>query len=140
MHGMLYQDGVQVPTEKIKVVDIHPSTHGKKLIDQMQNILKNVKALREEQGLHIRAERTGYQQMTILKDPIVGIKLLFLNTYPELKEFLEEGHEDFLTGETHWVKNEWGEWEEEPYYSYTTQGFTRGYCGYSALDRDWETP
>lgn len=86
-----------------------------------------------EEYADLRVKRTGYREYTIVKDEIVGLKQILFDLYPELQEFLKTGHEKYMTTETKWTKNEFGEWEEEPYYKYVAQGVRRDYCTYTAM-------
>jgi hypothetical protein len=93
--------------------------------------------MRRETSTPVRKKRLTYDTWAIVLDEIVEIKDVLFNIYPDLKDFLTEGHKKFLTGEIGNVKNEWGEWEEEPFYKYTVKGpdketFSRNYCNYTA--------
>lgn len=81
----------------------------------------------------LRIDRTGKYEYSLVKDELVKLKRDFLNLYPELEWFLKESHLKFLTGEKKYVKDEFGEWKEEPMYAYTVLGFTRDWCVYTAL-------
>ena len=81
----------------------------------------------------MRIKRTGKKEWAIVKDEVVGIRKALDDLYPELKDFLTEGHKQFLTGQKTYVKNDFNEWEEEPYYRFDTMGVQRNYCTYTAF-------
>lgn len=51
--------------------------------------------------------------------------------YPEVREFLQGRHEDFLTGEFKWRKNDFDEFEKEPLYKFQNRGIKRDYAMYT---------
>ena len=81
----------------------------------------------------LRIARLSKHEYALVKDELVILKKSFLGMYPELETFLKEGHKQFLTGEIRKIKNDFGEWEEEPMYSYEVHGFKRDWCTYTAL-------
>lgn len=81
----------------------------------------------------IRVARLSKNEYGLAYDELVSLKQELFNLYPELGHFLKEGHKDFLTGKTKNMKNDFGEWEEEPMYRYSTHGFSRDWCTYTAL-------
>jgi DNA polymerase I-like protein with 3'-5' exonuclease and polymerase domains len=81
----------------------------------------------------IRLKRLNKRDYAIVKDELVLLRKQMYNIYPELKKFLDTGHRKFLNGESRWVKNDFGEWEEEELYRYDSNGFYRDRCTYSAL-------
>ncbi len=82
---------------------------------------------------NIRVKRTGKREWSVVCDEIVKLKKILFKLYPELALFLKEGHKQFLTGDSGWVKNDFGEWEQEPYYKYKTLGVERDFCTYTAF-------
>lgn len=81
----------------------------------------------------IRVHRTGYREWAVVYDEIVKLKKVLFTLYPELQTFLRHSHEKFQTGEFGWTKNDFNEWEKEPYYKYDTLGVQRNYCTYTAF-------
>lgn len=81
----------------------------------------------------IRVKRTGFREWSVVFDEIVKLKKILFKLYPELERFLKEGHSKFVNGEFGYTKNDFGEWEKEPYYKYTTLGVKRDYCTYTAF-------
>ncbi len=82
---------------------------------------------------NLRIERTEFKEWSIVYDELVGLKQELFRLYPELGFFLSDGHKQFMTGETSWRKNDYGEWEEEPMYSYDIYGHKRDWCTYTAF-------
>jgi DNA polymerase I-like protein with 3'-5' exonuclease and polymerase domains len=81
----------------------------------------------------LRIRRTNKNEYALVQDELVVLKRYIFDLYPELEQFLKETHNKFLTGKNKWVKNEFGEWEEEPMYAYEIHGFRRDWCTYTAL-------
>lgn len=81
----------------------------------------------------IRVKRTGFREWSLVFDEIVKLKKILFKLYPELEQFLKDGHLKFVNGEFGYSKNEFGEWEKEPYYKYSTLGVKRDYCTYTAF-------
>jgi len=81
---------------------------------------------------NIRVKQTGHREWSLVLDEIVGLKKILFELYPELERFLKEGHKKYLTGEVKWVKDEWGKWEEDPFYRYDFKGVKRDFCNYTA--------
>lgn len=81
----------------------------------------------------LRIRRNGKHEYALVQDELVTLKRSIFDLYPELEEFLKETHNKFLTGKMKYVKNEFGEWEEEPMYMYDIYGFKRDWCTYTAL-------
>jgi hypothetical protein len=81
----------------------------------------------------IRVKRTGIREWSLVVDEIVKLKKILFKLYPELETFLKTDHEKFVNGEFGWTKNDFGEWEKEPYYRYSTMGIKRDYCTYTAF-------
>ena len=84
-------------------------------------------------GEDLRIKRTRKWEYALVQDELVLLKRYMFDLYPELEEFLKETHTKFQTGENKYVKNEFGEWEEEPMHMYDTHGFKRDQCNYTAL-------
>ncbi len=81
----------------------------------------------------IRVKRTAQREWSVVFDEIVKLKKILFKLYPDLEMFLKEGHLKFVNGEFGFTKNEFGEWEKEPYYKYKTLGVERDYCTYTAF-------
>jgi hypothetical protein len=81
----------------------------------------------------IRIRRNGKHEYALVQDELVLLKRYMYDLYPELEQFLKETHNKFLTGKIKHVKNEFGEWEDEPMYMYDIYGFKRDNCTYTAL-------
>lgn len=94
----------------------------------------NAKALIKEMGHPdgVRVHRTGFREYKVVYDETVELKQKLLLTYPCLGEFLRERHSDFKNGKTKKTKNQWGEWEDEDLYCYTTHGVSRDGASYTA--------
>jgi hypothetical protein len=92
-------------------------------------------AMRKYQGeyRYLRIQRIGKYEYQLVYDELMRISNVMFNMYPELKLFLREGHNKFLTGKKVKQKNEWGEWEEQPMYKYDIYGFRRDFCTYTAF-------
>ena len=84
-------------------------------------------------GHPARIRRVAIDEFQLVIDELVELKQELFHLYPDLADFLSEGHKGFLTGETLNVKNEFGEWEKEPVYKFETDGFKRDYCTYTKL-------
>ncbi len=81
----------------------------------------------------IRVKRTGVREWSVVFDEVVKLKKILFKLYPELEKFMKEGHLKFVNGEEGYKKNDFGEWEKEPYYKYNTHGAERDYCNYTAF-------
>jgi DNA polymerase I-like protein with 3'-5' exonuclease and polymerase domains len=81
----------------------------------------------------IRIKRTGKYEYSLVQDELILLKKYMFELYPDLEQFLKDTHNRFLTGKHKHVKNDFGEWEDEPMYSYSTHGFKRDWCTYTAL-------
>lgn len=88
---------------------------------------------------NIRKARLGRDKLAIVQDELVELKNSMMELYPDLKDFLVgEGkkkgvHEKYLTGKTKRIKNKWGEWEQEPMYSFDLGEVSRDWCTYTQL-------
>lgn len=91
---------------------------------------------------NIRVKQVGFRKYAVVYDEIVGIRKLLYEIYPELEMFLRSGHEKYLNGESRWIKDEFGQWQEEPFYRYVSFGVERNYCSYTAMcnGRNMQTP
>lgn len=84
-------------------------------------------------GYPVRVRRVAWDKFQLVKDELVALKQTLFNLYPDLEHFLKEGHKEYLTGDSKKVKNEFGEWEEEPMYSFEIDGFKRDWCMYTQV-------
>lgn len=82
---------------------------------------------------NVRIERIAKNEYALVYDELIELKQNLFQLYPDLEEFLKETHKKFLTGKTKYVQNDFGEWEEEPVYSYEINKFKRDYATYTAL-------
>lgn len=98
-----------------------------------EKMLKRMFYKHSEGMENLRIARTGKKEWSIVKDEVVGLRKALDELYPELYDFLTEGHKRFLTGEKGYKKNEYNEWEEEPYYRFDTLGVQRNFCNYTAF-------
>jgi len=86
----------------------------------------------------LRVKRMSSTEYAIVLDELVKIKDELFNMYPDLQYFLKgdrsgAGHLNKLTGKSKKVKNEYGEWEEEPMYSFQVADFKRDWCMYTQV-------
>jgi hypothetical protein len=81
----------------------------------------------------LRIKQIGPKEYALVQDELVILKRYLFDLYPELEQFLKEEHKKYLTGKTRWKKNDFGEWEEDPVYSYDIYGFKRDWCNYTAF-------
>lgn len=91
----------------------------------------------KKKGFDVRVRRVGPREWAVVCDELLVMKRELFKLYPELERFLKDYHRNFLMGEKGWKKNEYGEWEEEDFYSYTVstpdgESFTQSYCTYTA--------
>lgn len=103
--------------------------HTSDSLAQIKALLWN---LRSEMS-NLRIERTGARQYSLVYDELVELKHKLFDLYPELENFLKERHTRYQTGHSKYVKNDFGEWEEEPMHQYNVQGVVRDWCTYTAL-------
>jgi hypothetical protein len=96
-------------------------------------VARRLKRKYEGEFPNIRVKRTGRKEWSLVFDEIVKLKRVLFKLYPDLEAFLSSGHKDFLNGEMGYAKNDFGEWEEEPYYKYNALGVKRDYCTYTAF-------
>ncbi len=85
------------------------------------------------QAPDIRIARIDKNTWALVRDELVKLKRDFFDLYPELESFLKVTHNKYITKNKKWVKNEYGEWEEEPMYKYDLYGFKRDWCTYTAF-------
>lgn len=83
------------------------------------------------EGYPVRIRRTEKFKYQLVYDELVSLKQELFDLYPDLGYFLREGHKEYLTGETKHIKNDFGEWEEEPVYAFEVNGFARDWCTYT---------
>lgn len=82
----------------------------------------------------LRVEQIGRKQYVLVADELVQLKAEMFKLYPDLEDFLKEGHKQYLTGKTKQVKNNFGEWETEELYAYKIAGgIERDNCTYTEL-------
>ncbi len=81
----------------------------------------------------VRIKRLNKREYALVQDELVSMKRDLFDAYPELEQFLKDTHTKFLTGEKKWKKNDFDEWEEDDMYMYSTHGFKRDWCNYTAL-------
>lgn len=81
----------------------------------------------------VRICRLTKNEYALVQDELVYLKRQFFDLYPELETFLKETHLKYTTGHVKKVKNEFGEWEDEPMYKYKVFGFERDWCTYTAF-------
>lgn len=86
-----------------------------------------------KEGYPTRIRRTGFREFQLVYDELVQLKGELLDLYPDLGHFLTDHHNEFLTGETKPIKDEWGEWVKEPMYRFTVDGFQRDWCQYTQV-------
>ena len=87
----------------------------------------------KRQEPNLRLSQVGPEEWAIVYDELVSLKSNMFKVYPELQRFLREEHKRFMTGETKFMKDDWGKWEEEPMYKYKALDFERNWCTYTAF-------
>jgi len=92
----------------------------------------NYRQARNE-GYPVRIRRVGFREFQLVYDELVLLKGELFKLYPDLEAFLKEGHKEYLTGETKAVKNDYGEWEQEPMYAFQVGDFKRDFCMYTQV-------
>lgn len=120
MRGLMAAEGIYPGWEVL-----HVSTNPKE-IDYLVKRLKFTYP-------YIRKARLNKSEYALVYDELVKYKQLLFQEYPELGQFLGGKHEDFMTGETRWMKDEWGEWKEEPMYAFELDKAQRDNCTYTAF-------
>lgn len=120
MRTLLARDGIY---PKLKVLN------SAKYEEPLQ---RNASVLRKK-GYPIRVRQIARHNFELIYDELVALKDELFNLYPDLKNFLNDGHKQFLTGESKQMKNEFGEWETEEMYSYQIEDFERSWCTYTQL-------
>lgn len=88
------------------------------------------RTLGRKQGYPVRIRRIGKYEYQLVYDELYLLKQELFKLYPDLQYFLTQGHLQYMTGHTKPVKNKFGEWEEEPMYSYDVYNFKRDWCIY----------
>ena len=81
---------------------------------------------------NVRIKQVSKFEWALVYDELVGLKQGMFKVYPELEQFLKERHKYSTTGETKWVLDDFGDWEEEPMYKYQVSDFHRDWCTYTA--------
>lgn len=81
---------------------------------------------------NLRVKQISSSEYALVYDELVGLKKDMFRVYPDLERFLKEYHTHATTGEVKYVKNDFGEWEEEPMYKYKCKDFERDWCSYTA--------
>lgn len=108
-----------------KLVVLETSKYEQELVWKRNTLKKD--------GYPVRIRRTGIQEYQLIYDELVQLKETLFGLYPDLEHFLKEGHKEFLTGKEKPMKNEFGEWEKEPMYSFIAGDFKRDYCMYTQV-------
>lgn len=80
---------------------------------------------------NIRNKRLARDKWALVYDEVVEFDRGLQDLYPELRKFLRGYHEKYMTGEVKKVKNDFGEWEDEPVYRYNAFGSVRDWCTYT---------
>lgn len=93
----------------------------------------DVRTLIKEGFTGARIARLNKTEFAIVIDELKELKTKYLSIYPDLRHFLKTKHEEFQTGETIRMKNEYGEWENEEMYEYEIEGFKRDWATYTAF-------
>ena len=83
--------------------------------------------------LPVRVRRVSPVKYELVYDELVELKTELLNMYPDLGRFLKEEHKNYLNGKSKKMKNEFGEWEDEPLYDFDIPGFSRRNCMYTQV-------
>ncbi len=112
--------------------NIHPKLQILKSCEYEQPLLWEARVCRRE-GYPVRVRQTGAREFQLVYDELVSLKSELFALYPDLEFFLKEGHKDYLTGESKKMKNEFGEWEDEPLYAFTVGDFQRDNCMYTQV-------
>ena len=94
-------------------------------------LMPNYYSLKFEEP-NIRIKQTAKDEYALVYDELVGLKKNMFQIYPELESFLTKSHKHSMTGATKWMKDDFGEWEEEPMYKYKVSDFERDWCTYTA--------
>lgn len=82
----------------------------------------------------LRVCRLAKDKWAIVEDELVFLKKTLFRLYPDLELFLKDSHLRFLDGDNfRWTKNDYGEWEKEPAYTYNIYGINRKWCTYTSF-------
>ncbi len=111
---------------------IHPKLQILKTCEFEQPLLWEARVCRRE-GYPVRVRQVAAREYQLIYDELVQLKQELFALYPDLEFFLKEGHKDYLTGASKKMKNEWGEWEDEPLYAFTVGDFQRDNCMYTQV-------
>lgn len=120
MHGLLLMMGIKTKRETLVT---HPN----------KDVLIPAYLQVRNEYPDIRIARISKGEYAIVRDELVLMKKQLFKLYPELEWFLTEGHKSFQTGEYKNMKNEYGEWENEPMHAYDIFGFKRDWSTYTAV-------
>jgi DNA polymerase I-like protein with 3'-5' exonuclease and polymerase domains len=127
MRSLLYKEGIRPKYVNItKGLNLKPEQSEEAvmfLLRRFQHKYKN-----------LRCEQIGRNQYCLVADELVELKQEMFKLYPDLEDFLKEGHKQYLTGKSKQVKNNFGEWKKEELYSYSIPGgIVRDNCTYTEL-------
>lgn len=120
MRGLLLKEGI-VSSFKVLVKS--------KNLEQIKRVFFQFRNARDD----LRIARLSKNLYAIVLDELVLLKKEMFKMYPELEAFLKDAHQHFTTGQYCPVKDDFGEWQNEPMYRYKIQNFIRDwttYCGF----------
>lgn len=100
--------------------------------DNEQEILRLIVNYKN-QNPNLRCKRVGHREWALVSDELVSFKAALFRLYPELKRFLNDTHQRFLTGEVKYMKDEYGDYNPEPMYRFNMHGVQRDWCTYTAF-------
>jgi hypothetical protein len=137
MSTLLFNEGIQLGLKVLKEIEVpyvfwrsnDGEVHDHRLIKQLKG---NVSQLRQAGKIDVRIKRVAWNKFQLVKDELVLLKRTLMDLYPELERFLTTTHEDFLTGKTKNIRNEFNEIETEEMYSYDFFGVRRNWATYTA--------
>ena len=125
MRGQLFKFGIDIPKITLKGPD------GKPVIAFNDRQAAYLVKVGRSRNLNLRTKRIGKRAWIFIVDELVGLKDQYYAMYPEIKTFLKETHNYFLTGEHKMQKNEFDEWEKEPLYKFNIAGMKRDNAMYT---------
>lgn len=127
MRSLLYKEGIKPKYLNLtKALNLKPE-QSEEAIGFLLRRYKNTYS-------SLRSEQIGRKQYVLVADELVQLKAEMFKLYPDLEDFLKEGHKQYLTGKTKQVKNNFGEWETEELYAYSIKGgIERDNCTYTEL-------
>lgn len=120
MRFMMLQDGIRTKYHEL----VRSESLG-----EMQDLLWRYK----HKEPNLRIAQVSPVEYAIVYDELVSLKNDMFTVYPELKRFLKEEHKRHTTGEIKNMKDDWGNWEEQPMYKYKAYDFKRDWCTYTAF-------